>query len=61
MCNFSTSAVCLGNYIMAMHIKDCLDLFVYYLRWGARWPSGRVSDSGERGRGSITTSAVLCP
>ena len=28
---------------------------------GARWPSGIVSVSGARGRGSIPTSAVLCP
>ena len=28
---------------------------------GARWLSGRVSDSGARGRGSIPTAAVLCP
>ena len=28
---------------------------------GARWPSGRASDSGARGQGSIPTSAVLCP
>ena len=28
----------------------------------ARWPSGRASDSGARGRGSILTQvAVLCP
>ena len=31
-----------------------------YIR-GARWPSGRVSDSGARGRGSIPTSAVFSP
>ena len=29
--------------------------------WGARWLSGRVSDSGARGPGSRPTSAVLCP
>ena len=29
--------------------------------WGARWLSGRVSDSGARGRGSKPTAAVLCP
>ena len=28
---------------------------------GARWLSGRVSDSGARRRGSIPTAAVLCP
>ena len=28
---------------------------------GARWPSGSASDSRARGRGSIPTSAVLCP
>ena len=28
----------------------------------ARWPRGRASDSGARGRGSIFTQvAVLCP
>ena len=29
--------------------------------WGARWLSGRVSDSGARGPGSRPTAAVLCP
>ena len=29
--------------------------------WGARWLSGRVSDSGAEVRGSRPTAAVLCP
>ena len=28
---------------------------------GARWLSGRVLDSGARGRGFESTAAVLCP
>ena len=28
---------------------------------GARWLSGRASDSGTRGRGAKPTSALLCP
>ena len=27
--------------------------------WGARWPGGRASDSGARGHGVNTTSAVF--
>ena len=33
----------------------------YMYPWGARWLSGRASDSGARGRGSKPTSSVLCP
>ena len=31
------------------------------LKRGARWLSGRASDSGARGRGLKPTSTVLCP
>ena len=35
---------------------------VKLILWEAGWPSGRVSDSGGRGRGSIlTVVAVLYP
>ena len=35
--------------------------FSSYEEWGARWISGRASDSGARGRGSKPTSVMLCP
>ena len=35
--------------------------FSFIYSGGAWWPSDRVSDSRVRGRGSIPTSAVLCP
>ena len=34
---------------------------LFYCGRGARLPSGRDSDSGARGRGSIPTFALLCP
>ena len=37
-------------------------ILVMYLLQEARWPSGRASDSGARGVGSIPAQvAVLCP
>ena len=36
-------------------------LSLYFFFRGARWLSGRVSDSGARGPGSRPTAAVLCP
>ena len=53
------------------HLKMCYTAFPFMLTpskdiiseisRGAWWLSGRVSDSGARGGGSIPTAAVLCP
>ena len=42
--------------------KSLIHYDVYVPMLEAPWPSGRASDSGARGRGSILTQvAVLCP
>ena len=39
---------------MYMHVISFVSYLVYWLVWGARWLSGRVSDSGARGPGFET-------
>ena len=43
------------------HTHKQWELQITFQLRGVRWLSGRVSDSGARGRGSIPTAAVLCP
>ena len=50
----NTSSYIFFNVLYCFHIIHCLYWWFFTISRGARWLSGRVSDSGARGRGFET-------